>query len=404
MSDSGGAAEAGGSASTPIEPQSLTGRIVAPRGAVAGAIVIVNGIQAVTDSGGLFTISDAPSPYDITVLSKRDKVVQVVDGLSTRSPIIMLRRRQLNRYGSFEGQLGEPLIPNKEYATFAFSSPEIPGGGATANANAEGTLYGAATVEWEDAPATTGELLAMRWEENNQGEIGSYTGFAKANITLTDRHFTQGPEISFANDPPEKVVEVTLVGDDSIDYFGYLHVGSLQLPIGNRYIPLPLKPGVIKIVVPQVDLPIGIRFGGGRSVPLPFGVISEGFAPLPASGTAEITVPESHHITSPSQLDSPVTLTTKFEWAGAPAHMVARVRWIFGDWWIDHVTKASSVTLPDLSSTGFVYPHVQYLGCAVEGVGPADTIEEGLKQYDVTWDRSASYWTTYASTRLTFPE
>ena len=363
------------------------------------AVVSINDVSAVTDDDGAFTIADVAGTYDLTIIDNDHKYVEIVEGMTTREPVVALwQLRTTNRVGGIAGKLsggaGFPL-PAGQAGVVQFQGAIS--GFSEVNLVAASSSFTLSEVNWEGPDTCPGLLTGMFWKQGLTGP-SEYTGFGTSAVTLEDGKVIGkvNGSVTATNLAVTNPAEHTVTGSLSVpgtptNVWSYLYVGSVSVP-------LALAPGPISVVVPEVDAPtfLGVSAdyltgSAGKTLPTALGA------------NLDLTVPAPPQLVLPVADATGVTSATEFSWTKPAAGTFSLLFTGVGSWSVLRLTSRTKVQLPDLSAAG-----VAYAGEGLPGVwhleqrGPAATPEEALELFDVHSTTFNTIATTYGVAERAF--
>lgn len=367
----------------------VTGHIKTKLGApLPGAIVIIEGKTALTDDTGAFTFDDVAPSYDLTVIHDQLRLVEVVDGLSTREPTVRLWESTVPGHtatisGKLAGGVGSPL-PKATAGLIAligeqvqYSEQSLDQGSAT---------YSLPNVKWEGGAQASADVVGLEWTIGATGPT-SYEGAVRQNVLLKEGT-PATVNLTFTK-PEQKTVTGTWTVHGSPMPWSWLQLGSM-------YVPLDLKAGAFSVVVPNIGatpvLQLSAQVGENY-----FNVSS----PATSLAPLALEMPPGPQPIVPVNGAAGVTLDTEFKFELPPQTFALNI-WLLDTWIVVQVTDRTSLRLPDLRSVGIVYEPGASASWQLEAWGPTETPEGALTLIDGTSPSITHAVTTYASASHNF--
>ena len=365
--DAGGAPSAG----------PVTGKIELQLRPAPGAIVRIDGDSKLTEEDGSFTFDDVAAEYDLTVIYEPGREAKVIEGLTTRQPVVVLGNAEANRSavvaGKLSGGAGFPLPAGHDASVAVVFPATVVGFGQKARLADQATSYLLQNVDWLGPQSIEGELVALQWQNGFTGPR-AFTGFARKPLTLTGgvaigdaNGSVEATNLALDTQPAVSSYDGTLSSADPYDDFiPLLEVGPFAFGFANGV-------GSFSVLTPEIDLPTGIDVLAVRDVSDQMYI----YVPKPAPGEKwRVSVPKLPSLVVP-QAAAKVTVATAFEWESMPKHAVAHSSWFIDDWNIERVTRSTSTTIPDLTADGVpkIFPAVTWF---LDAIGPADKPEQSL--------------------------
>jgi hypothetical protein len=372
LAGAAGAAE-GGSGGEASSGSPLIGHIQTMSGVpLAGAIVIVGDETTLTDETGTFALDDVAPSYDLAVIHQTNQLVEIVDGLTTREPTVRLWQDSL--------VAGNALVSGKLSGGAGFPLPKNHGGlVAIVGDHAEyrehtlsegNSTYSFADLRWEGGSEAAAEVVGLEWTDGPTGPT-SYDGAVRQPVVLTKNAMLTATNLAFTK-PQQKTVTGTWTVKGAPDLDSWLKLGP-------TLVPLALGPGAFSVVVPDLGVTPVLEVSTTTSD----GTISALLTPATALAPLALETPPGPKLIVPVDDAKGVSLDTEFK-LEIPAQTFALSAWLVGSWFVIHVTRQTSLKLPDLRSVGITYEGDDPATWLLQTYGPADTPEGALTLIDGT--------------------
>jgi hypothetical protein len=190
--DGGTASEAG----TTTEARPVRGIVIGSWGALAGRTVAIGAQSTVTSPSGLFTIDQAPSSYDVTILEPDGSLVSVYSGLTRRDPVLVhdamyvsasnptIETYQASISGILLGDFPFPVDSYHAATVSFFSSPGSSIWQLGLPLRSKGPSYGPMTAVWLGSPSVVGRLIALA-EVLSETELWASAFLATTSLSLS---------------------------------------------------------------------------------------------------------------------------------------------------------------------------------------------------------------------------
>jgi hypothetical protein len=342
---------------------------------IAGATVLVESQNALSDSNGQFSIPNVTPPYDLTVVvMSPNKVGVLFQGLRRADPTILVPGgHAIPNSGNVTGNVTAvyPLGTLTEKTVVAWGSPEIPVlPPITEINNAPYTL----NLSWVGPSSTTGTVHALQWQLNANHLPSQYTGYGTApGVTVSSSGTTNADVAMSALSASTISGSVSIPASFTIDSKSFaidfgdgaeIALGSDNTPSASFSYPFPAVSGASATVRAQASLS-----GDASEIQL-FGI-------APGTNNLALNVPTPSTATLPADMAANVGTNTDFSWtpmsgtvyvlqvqgpSGAPSYYV--------------ITAATTARIPDLAPQGLGLPAASQYSWNVLAVGPWASVDE----------------------------
>lgn len=342
-------------------------------------VILIDGVNVPIDADGHFRVPNAPDEYQLQVCAPNYKLVDIYDGLRTRTPLVDFNTGfgeppyAATIRGKVTGGLSTPYTVAEDetvYTEVAYSS------------NTNGYLYPRSQIDppegfdlnpqWFGSATDAGEVLALQYVFKNKVGPTQFTGFARRPMTVADGNIYGSVNGSASTDLVFTAPTVSTI------------TGHLSLPSGwtrdsswvhmGPFMPDLLFEGDFSLLVPRLE---GVPMWVLVQTKGPEGN-AELKAPVPTTSPWNVTVPSPPKQLLPVDKANTVTKATTFTWSSLPQGTVASVVWLVGDWAIERYTTTASTTIPDLSAFGVTLPAATDSSWRVRALGPAASTDDVL--------------------------
>jgi hypothetical protein len=355
-------------------------------GPVAGQTVIISSTafsqKTVTNVNGTFTVTDAPSPYDASLIFTGGGGVTAVvfAGLTRLDPTLVAGGgSQVGRMATLSGRLTGGHFPEAsgEVTNLIFGSPQVSpyslgqDFGDPTSSNYESTIY------WVGPNPLMGTLYALQVQEDAvSGLPVDYPGYGTQGVALED-----GATISNQNVVLGPVTTGTLTGTISVPpgYTSWSASVSLAvapgvfLPTGVAGLSqdafsfvTPVIPGTSLVLGASAQAGDGVNVTGTSSVQL---LLSDG------GSSVTLVIPAAPTLLQPVAGATDITLKTVFTWTQVSgAVYIVDIVGPFQDFTV--YTAATTLTIPDLADAGLsLVPSTSYLW-VVSALAPIGSVDD----------------------------
>jgi hypothetical protein len=375
----GGATEPGaGAGGMAAVSTTVAGRILRSGAPIPGAVVIIDGKTALSDENGDYVVGDVSETYQLIAIIEDLQWVQIVDDLTTRTPVVNLpvpSSTSTSSTAQIAGKLGGgggiPVPAQHATSVVFWDGGAVYGAYGYDSVGPGQSSYALGPIEF-GASSATGELSALQWKGGGGG-VEAFTGFATKPFTIEN-----GQQYG-ALDGSVAATNLTLTDPDEVTLNGTLtipngmSVHQSDLAVGAHQLTYDIAPGNFSLVAPELDVSqflfiITLTPSQDRQITM--------HAPRPASGDWNIVVPDAPKSVVPLNNAATVTTATEFSWTNEADGTVSEIWWGIGEWAIYRITTATKTTLPDLSAYGLDFEPGPDNAWSVTVEGPADTTEE----------------------------
>jgi hypothetical protein len=375
--------------STSAGPQAgiitVTGKVIDDAGrAVQSAPIVITGRPATaTDANGAFTVTDVPTPYDVTVILSASKSAIMYKGLTRTDPTLYFTGafvpvpNSAAISGTISGGAGYPLPVNHTSRTIFVATEDM----AFASPNNTTGAYSLST-SWNGASTITGTLHAIQWETNGSGMPLTYKGYGtKAGVAITN-----GGSFAAQNIALTSATAATISGTVTVATGFTLSNKSMAL-VFNKFGAVHMATDATSASAFSFNVPT--IAGSSLQVAALAGSASLGSSSMvikTSSGTTgiAIAVPAAPQHGLPVNAATGVTTTTPFSWTTVPGGVyIVRFDGPAGEPDIYVVTSTPSATIPDLAAQGLGLGASKTYNWSIYSFGPfadinASTGQDGI--------------------------
>jgi hypothetical protein len=349
-------------------------------------VILIDGVNVPIDADGHFRVPNAPDEYQLQVCAPNYKLVDIYDGLRTRTPLV-----------DYNTGLGEPpyAATIRGKVTGGLSTPFTVANDETVftevaySSKAHGYLGPRPRIDppegfdlnpkWFDSATDTGEVLALQYVFKSKVGVTQFTGFGRRAMTIADGNIYGSVNGSATTDLLFTAPAVSTITGHLGLPSGWTRSSS-QVHVGP-FTPDSIFEGDFSLLVPQLD---GVPMWVLIQAKGPEGN-AELKLPVATQSPWNINVPSPPKQLLPVDKANAVTHATTFTWSNLPKGTVASVVWLIGDWTIERYTTDASTTIPDLSAFGVTLPAATESGWRVRAVGPAATTDDVLVAQHKQW-------------------
>lgn len=339
--------------------------------------VVVNGVITNTDDYGEFSVPDVTAEYDVAILHPELKVAHVIEGLTTRTPIInsMVSRditfdKKAILTGTLSGGDGFPN-PASRRAQVGIVGNGVLGFSQVLNEGIAGDF--SFTTTWAHDETVAADLFALQWSWDANG-LTALTGYASVPLTLEDGETYGAPDTNLVLEPIEqRLVPVEVDWDDYEPSLCYAFVDVIQMPVDAC-------DASFSVATPK-GLPFKnfVRVYGSKSGTHEATVQVE----VPETGGVELILPQPRTALLPVDGATGVDLETPFTWSSSEPDMVGLHQFSCdGGWEVHLASAAKSVRIPDLSKYGIPLPKGAACKWFLDAIGPASSSDAFLLLQD----------------------
>jgi hypothetical protein len=351
---------------------SVTGKVIDDAGrAVQSAPIVITGKPATTtDANGSFTITDVPTPYDVTVILSANKTAIMYKGLTRADPTLYFTGASVpvpnsaTIGGTISGGAGYPLPVNHTSRTIFVATEEM------ASTSPSGTtgVYSLAT-SWNGTSTITGTLHAIQWETNGSGMPLTYKGYGtKTGVAITNGGSFAGQNIALTSATTAVVSGSVTVATGftlsnksmalTFNKFGAVHLATDATSAASFSFNVPTIAGAsIQVAATAASGSLG----------------TSAMVIKTTTGTTGIAVavPAAPQHSLPVNAATGVTITTPFSWTPVPGGVyIIRYDGPAGEPDLYVVTATPSATIPDLSAQGLGLGASKTYSWSVYSFGP----------------------------------
>jgi hypothetical protein len=368
----GASVSEGGAGGDPSVPSKDVHGKVTFRGAPRASLpVVVNGVITNTDDDGEFSVPDVDDQYDVLIFNPEEQLAQVIQGLTTRNPLIdsyLAPDPELNQSASLSGALsGGGGFPNpaNHRAQVAFVGAQIPSTSMIMNEGMGGGF--SFSKSWVTEESLNGTLFALQWSWDADG-LTALTGYASKPFTLEDGATYASPETDLALVAIDQ--HLASVEVDWQDYSAATCTAYVG-PIKMEFTPCD---GSFSVPTPD-DLPwrtfVSLRGGSAGDH---YATVR---AQVPETGDLAVVFPKPRNQLLPVDGATGVDVETAFTWSTSEPEMGGVHQFsCAGGWEIELTSAETAVSIPDLSEYGLALPKATECQWFLNAVGPASSADE----------------------------
>lgn len=355
-------------------------------GPVAGQTVIISSAAfsqtMVTNSNGTFSVTNAPSPYDATLIftGGGSGTAVVFAGLTRLDPTLVAGGgNPVGRNATLSGQLtgGHFPEPSGDVTNLIFGSPQLPpyslgqDFGDPVSGKYESTIY------WAGPNPLMGTLYALQVHVDAVSGLPiDYPGYGTQGVALED-----GATISNQNVVLGPVSTGTLTGTISVPP-GYTSLGaSVSLAVApGVFLPMGIPAfsqatfSFVTPTIPGTSLVLGASAQRGEGVNVS-GLSSAQLLLLDGGSGVTLVIPAAPTLVQPMAGATDITLKTAFTWTQlSGAVYIVDIVGPFQTFIV--YTAATTLTIPDLADAGLsLVPSVSHLW-EVSALAPIGSVDD----------------------------